>query len=117
MKLLLLVVIQSICTVGGMGLIGVAVGGKPTQPTVLFHALVSPIGLAGAVLLLASFGLTSIILSFTRLVVYVPLSTAVIFLFTLLYSVLVHGQRPSLTTTLGMFLILLGIAMVSRQSG
>jgi drug/metabolite transporter (DMT)-like permease len=113
MKLILLSLLQSVLTVVGMGLLTIALGGRGLSFRELFSAVGTLPGIMGLVLLFGSFVVTSIILTFARLSVYVPLSTSMVFLVTLLYAVLFQGEKVSLPITLGMVLIVMGIALVS----
>ena len=57
MRLLLLTILQSALTVGGMGLINLAVDGKPLSIKPLLEAMVTWQGIVGVLLLIGSFGL------------------------------------------------------------
>ncbi len=117
MKLILLSLLQSLFTVSGMGLLTVALGGKGLVPRELLAAITSLHGILGLVLLFGSFVVTSMILTFARLSVFVPLNTGMVFLVTLLYAVLFQAEKLSLPIMLGMVLIVMGIALVSGSRG
>lgn len=116
MKLFLLTLLHSVFTVSGMGLINAALGGKPLNVRDLSEAVLTPLGILGVILLFGSFIVTSVILSFARLSVFVPLSTGLVFLVTLLYAVWFQDEKVNIVTTLGMVLIVIGVAVVSGQS-
>jgi len=117
MKLIIFIVLQSICTVLGMGLMHSVLDGRNASAKEMAVALWSVNGLAGIVLLLASFVLTTMALTFTRVSVFVPLSTGVVFLITLVYAAIAHGEKVSLSMTIGMALIVAGIWVVTSQQG
>ncbi|MCO6465149.1 MAG: hypothetical protein J5I53_00900 [Bradyrhizobiaceae bacterium] len=117
MKLTLLSLLQSICTVVGMGLINSALHGRPLTVRHMSTAIATIEGIAGIVLLLGSFVLTSVILTFAKVSVFVPLSTGLVFITTIVYATLVQSERISLPMALGMTLILAGIALVVKQQG
>lgn len=114
MKLILLSVLQSVCAVAGMALVHQAVEGKPSTILSLVQAMLSLPGVAGIVALLSSFVLTTMILSFTRVAVFIPLNTGMVFLFTVIYAVVFHHDRLPVAAIFGMVLITAGIALVSQ---
>lgn len=115
MKLVLLTLVQSALTVGGMGLIGLAVGGKPLTVSSLVSAVASWQGAGGVALLIGSFVMTTVILSFARLSVFIPLNTAMVFVLTVLFAVGVHGERPNAMMLFGLAMIVVGISVVASQ--
>jgi multidrug transporter EmrE-like cation transporter len=113
MKLILLTTLQSVLTVGGLGLLGMAMGGREFSVRMFFDGLFSIHGVGGVVCLVASFIVTSVVLSFARLSIFIPLNTGLVFLFTVLFTLLFHDEGVSLPVILGMSLIIAGIAIVS----
>ena len=113
MKLLLLTTLQSALTVGGMGLLTIALGGRPMEFKALLEGVFTLQGIAGIVVLFGSFITTSIILSFARLSIFVPLNTGIVFLFTVLFAALVQDEKINVPILVGMSLIVAGIAIVS----
>ena len=70
-KLILLTLLQSLLTVFGMGLLNLALDGKTINVRELATALMTIQGMVGMLLLFGSFVLTSVILSFARLGVFI----------------------------------------------
>lgn len=117
MKLILLSILQSALAVGGTGLMTMAMHGRMTGPTSLIEGALTPQGLLGMVLLLTSFVVMAVILTFAKLSVYIPLNTAITFLFTVMFATVVEHERISLPMMLGMLLIVLGATLlVSGQA-
>ena len=114
MKLIILSVLQSVSAVAGMALVHQAVEGKQATLVSLVQALVSWQGMVGIAALLSSFVLTTLILSFTRVAVFIPLNTGLVFLFTVVYAVAFHHERLAMPVLVGMVLITAGIALVSQ---
>lgn len=114
MKLILLTILQSALTVGGMGLINLAVDGKPLSIKPLMEAMLTWQGLVGVALLIGSFLTTTAVLSFARMAVFIPLNTGLVFLFTVLFAVLVQDERMSIPMMFGMALIVVGIGIVAQ---
>ena len=114
MKFLLLTILQSALTVGGMGLINLAVDGKPLSIKPLMEAMLTWQGLAGVVLLIGSFLTTTAVLSFARMAVFIPLNTGLVFLFTVLFAVFLQDERMSIPMMFGMALIVVGIGIVAQ---
>ena len=115
-KLIVLTLLQSLFTVCGMGLLNMALDGKTISVRELATALATMQGVAGMLLLFGSFVLTSVILSFARLGVFIPLNTGLVFLATVLWGVLFQQEKLSMPMMLGMVLIVMGVALVSAQS-
>lgn len=116
MKLIVLTILQSLCTVVGMGLLNVALDGRPIQLREITSALYTLHGMFGVVLLFLSFVLTSVILSFARLSVFIPLNTGFVFLATIIWAILFQEDKISLPMMIGMMLIVAGIALVSSNT-
>lgn len=93
-----------------------ALDGKTISVRELATALATMQGVAGMLLLFGSFVLTSVILSFARLGVFIPLNTGLVFLATVLWGVLFQQEKLSMPMMLGMVLIVMGVALVSAQS-
>jgi len=115
-KLILLTLLQSLLTVFGMGLLNLALDGKTINVRELATALMTIQGMVGMLLLFGSFVLTSVILSFARLGVFIPLNTGLVFLATVLWGVLIQQEKISIPMMLGMVLIVMGVALVSAQT-
>ena len=113
MKLLLLTTLQSALTVGGMGLLTIALGGRPLEFRALYEGIFTLPGISGIVLLFGSFITTSVVLTFAKLSIFVPLNTGIVFLFTVLFASVVQHERINLPILIGMSLIVAGIAIVS----
>ena len=114
MKLVLLTILQSVLTVGGMGLINLAVDGKPLSLKPLLSGMLSWQGGLGVLLLIGSFFTTTAVLSFARLSVFIPLNTGLVFLFTVLFAVILQDERLSVPMLFGMALIVVGIGIVAQ---
>lgn len=117
MKLLLWTIAHSALTVGGMGLLTIALGGREITFRTLLDGLLTLPGITGVVLLFGSFLTTAAVLSFARLSLFIPLNTGLVFLFTLLFAVFVQHEKINVPILLGMVLIVSGIAIISGQRG
>ncbi len=115
MKLIALSLLQSLLAVVGMGMLTEALGGKNIAPRELIAAIFSIPGIVGVALLFCSFVVTSMILTFTKLHVFVPLNTGMVFLITLLYALMVQGEKINVSIVLAMVLIVVGVALASGQ--
>jgi len=113
MKLLSLTVLQSALTVGGMGMLTLALGGRSLELRTLLEGVTTSYGITGILMLFGSFITTSVILTFARLSIFVPLNTGIVFLFTVLFSVLVQNEKVNIPVVLGMALIVIGVSIVS----
>jgi len=112
-RLLLLTTLQSALTVGGMGLLTVALGGRAIEFRSLFEGMISPFGMMGVAVLFTSFITTIVILSFAKLSIFVPLNTGIVFLFTVLFALIVQNERINVPVLFGMALIVIGVSVVS----
>ena len=113
MKLLLLTILQSAFTVGGMGLLTIALAGRPIEFKTLLEGIATPHGLIGILLLFGSFITTSVVLSFAKLSIFVPLNTGIVFLFTVIFAATFQDEKVNAPVLLGMALIVIGISVVS----
>lgn len=113
MKLVLLCILQSAVAVSGTGLMTMAMHGRPNTASDLIAGAFTPQGLFGMALLLSSFVVMAIILTFARLSVYIPLSTAITFLFTVVFATLVEHERVNMPMMFGMVLIVIGVTLVA----
>ena len=111
MRLLILTILQSVLTVGGMGLVNMAVDGKQLS---LLEAFATWQGVVGVLMLLGSFFATTAILSFARLAVFIPLNTGMVFLFTVVFAIVFQDERLSIPLMFGMALIVIGIGVVAN---
>ena len=113
MKLVLLSILQSALAVGGTGLMTMAMHGRMTGPASLLAGALTPQGLIGMLLLLSSFIVMAVILTFAKLSVYIPLNTAISFLLTVIFASLVEHERITFPMMLGMVMIVIGTALVA----
>lgn len=114
MKLLLYILVQASTSVAGMGLLTIALHGRPFTAGNALQAAISWQGLVGIACLFASFILLGAIVSIAKLSSYIPLSTAVSFTFTVVWTYFVDRESISLSTMLGMLLILAGISVIAQ---
>ena len=115
-KLILLTLLQAILGVGGVALLTHALHGKPAELRELLAGVLTIHGAAGTLLLFSSFILLSLIVSFAKMSVYLPLNTALTFLVTIVVAVVLGHERVTYTNALGMILIVTGVALiVSKQ--
>ena len=114
MRLLILTILQSVLTVGGMGLVNMAVDGKQLSLKPLLEAFATWQGVVGVLMLLGSFFATTAILSFARLAVFIPLNTGMVFLFTVVFAIVFQDERLSIPLMFGMALIVIGIGVVAN---
>ena len=113
MKLILLTTLQSALTVGGMGLLTLSLNGRPLEVKSLLEGIFTFQGMAGVLMLLGSFVTTSIVLTFAKLSVFVPLNTGIVFLFTILFAMIVQHEKIDLPVVIGMVFIVIGISIAS----
>lgn len=113
MKLVLLSILQSALAVSGTGLMTMAMHGRMTGPSSLLAGALTPQGLIGMALLLSSFIVMAVILTFAKLSVYIPLNTAISFLLTVVFATLLEQERITIPMVLGMLLIVIGTALVA----
>ncbi|MBL0323267.1 MAG: hypothetical protein IPP80_13005 [Ignavibacteria bacterium] len=92
-KLLALTSLQAILGVGGIAMLTRALHGKPMELRVITTALFTIEGMIGAVILFGSFIVMSVILSFAKMSVYIPLNTALTFLVTIILTCHGSGTR------------------------
>lgn len=112
-KLVAFVTLQSILSVGGIMMIARVLHGKASDIRTIIAAASSIEGLVGVVLLFSSFVVMSFILSFAKSSIYIPVSTAIVFLTTILFAVVLGSERVTLVTALGMVLIVAGVALIA----
>lgn len=113
MRLFLFCLMQSSLGVSGMGFLTIALGGRSLSVSEFTTGLTSWQGILGVSLLLASFVVMAVILSFARLAVFVPLNTGVTFVFTLLFALFVQKEIIGPFVWLGMTVILIGVVLMS----
>ncbi len=110
-----LCLLQSILGVAGITFLTRALHGKAFE----FRTILSAVGtgdvIIGSSLLLGSFLVMAIILSFARMHVYVPLNTAITFLVTILASIFIQHEKISGEELLGMVFVVLGVFLVARN--
>lgn len=113
MKLVFLSILQSALAVSGTGLMTMAMHGRMSGPSSLLAGALTPQGLIGMALLLSSFIVMAVILTFAKLSVYIPLNTAITFLFTALFATIVEHERVNMPIVFGMILIVIGATLVA----
>jgi len=112
-KLFLFCILQSALGVNGMGFLTLALHGRPLSVADFTTGLTGWQGILGVSLLLLSFAVMAVILSFARLAVFVPLNTGVTFVFTLLFAILVQKESIGPYVWLGMTVIMIGVVIMS----
>ena len=75
-------------------------------------SLLSLRGMAGSMMLFLGF---LVMLSLTKVSLFVPLNTATTFLLTIGFGLISGSDRPSLSLIIGMGLVLCGIALITAQ--
>lgn len=115
MKLVLLLLLQTSTSVLGMGLLTMALHGRPFTAGNILTALTGWQGISGVAALFVSFVVLGAVVSIAKLSTYIPLSTAMTFAFTILWTLLVDRESISTQTLIGMALILAGIIVVARN--
>lgn len=113
MRFLALCTLQSALGVLGSGLLTIALHGRPMSVGSIMQAAASWPFAAGLVSLFGSFVVTAVILSTARLSLFVPVTTAMTFVFTIVFAVLVQKEAVPWTTWVGMAVILTGVWIVS----
>ncbi|MBU3742802.1 MAG: hypothetical protein FGM24_11070 [Candidatus Kapabacteria bacterium] len=113
MKLLLFIIMQAATSVTGMGLLTIALHGRPFTAGNALQAATGWHGLLGIAFLFVSFILLGAIVSLAKLSTYIPISTAISFAFTVLWTVVVDRESVSVSTIIGMALILAGISAIA----
>jgi multidrug transporter EmrE-like cation transporter len=115
MRLLLMCALQSVLSVGGTGLLTMALHGREISPASLTASLGTWQALVGILCLFASFLVMGAIVSFAKLSVYIPLTTGLTFLCTVAFAVVVQKESVGIHTWLGMSLILAGVWAISLR--
>ncbi len=115
MRLILMCALQSVLSVGGTGLLTMALHGRELTPASLTASLGTWQAIAGILCLFASFLVMGAIVSFARLSVYIPLTTGLTFLCTVAYAVVVQREHIGMPTWVGMALILAGVWAISLR--
>lgn len=113
MKLILWTIVQALFGVSGTALLTHTLHGKGISVASLTEHAMTWQGIAGVLLMFASFLTMGYILSFAKLSAYIPVSTALTFLFTVLVTVTVMHESVTLPIVVGMILITIGIIVVS----
>jgi multidrug transporter EmrE-like cation transporter len=113
MKLFLFCIVQSSLGVSGMGFLTLALNGRQFTFSDFANGLTSWQGMVGVTLLLASFAVMAMILSFARLAVFVPLNTGITFVFTLLFALFIQKETIGPFVWMGMSVIMIGIILMS----
>lgn len=116
MKLLLFCVLQSALGVGGTALLTQALHGRDISVASITSATMTWQGIGGLALLFSSFLVMGVILSFAKMAAYIPLNTALTFLFTVLLTVVVQRDAVSWPLVGGMALIFVGVLLVSAAT-
>lgn len=114
MKLLGICFVQSSLSVAGSVLLSLALKGSGTSAAQMLQAGYSLRGLAGIVLMLASFGVLTYALTEYKPSAFIPVNTATTFVATVVLSHALGHDRVSITAVVGMLLIASGIALVVR---
>ncbi len=114
MKLIAWSFLQSALGVGGIAMLTRALHGRPMEFRTMMSAALTPEAVIGAILLLGSFLVMSLILSFARMSVYIPVNTGLTFLLTVVLTLVTDDARLSMPMIVGMVLILVGISIVGR---
>ncbi|OJX61313.1 MAG: hypothetical protein BGO89_01690 [Candidatus Kapaibacterium thiocyanatum] len=116
MKLLLFCVLQSALGVGGTALLTQALHGRDISVASITSATMTWQGIGGLVLLFSSFLVMGVILSFAKMAAYIPLNTALTFLFTVVLTIVVQRDAVSWPLVGGMALIFVGVLLVSAAT-
>jgi len=115
-KLIAFITVQSILSVGGIMMLARVLHGKASDVRTIGAAVSSVEGLIGIVLLISSFIVMSFILSFAKASIYIPISTAIVFLTTVLFGVFFGSERVAPLAVCGMALIVVGVGLVSMRN-
>lgn len=113
MKLVLLCLLQAALSVGGTGLLTISLHGRALTPSALTASLTTWQGIVGLVLMFASFLVMGAILSFAKLSSYIPVTTGLTFLCTLVWTWFVDREAANVPTIAGMALIMAGVATIA----
>ncbi|MBS1560493.1 MAG: hypothetical protein JSS89_02695 [Bacteroidetes bacterium] len=112
-KLLLWTLIQAIFGVGGTALLTHTLHGKGVSVASLTESALSWQGMVGIVLMFGSFLTMGYVLSFAKLSSYIPISTALTFLLTLIVTTTIQKEELTIQIIGGMVLIAAGIMLAS----
>lgn len=112
-KLLLWTLVQAVFGVGGTALLTHMLHGRGISVATLTESAMSWQGLAGIVLMFLSFLTMGYVLSFAKLSAYIPISTALTFLLTLIVTTTIQKEELTVQILLGMVLITSGIILAS----
>lgn len=112
-KLIALSAAQAILAVGGIAMLTRTLHGKTLGIREIFLGLTTYEGLLGLLLLFASFIIMSVILSFAKMAIYIPISTALTFVFTVILALVLGEDKISIPLVVGMMFIVLGVGLVS----
>lgn len=115
MQLIAWCVVQSALAVGGLTLITRSVFNSSGDVSSVVAGILTVEGVLGSLSLLLSFVVMTYILSFAQMHVYVPVNTGFTFLFTMLVSALLQGERIASRDLLGIALVLVGITILSLR--
>jgi multidrug transporter EmrE-like cation transporter len=113
MKLVLLLLLQTSTSVLGMGLLTMALHGRPFTAGNILTALTGWQGISGVAALFVSFVVLGAVVSIAKLSTYIPLSTAMTFAFTVMWTLIIDRQMITIPTIIGMFLIMAGITTIA----
>lgn len=114
-RLILFCTLQSVLSVGGTGLLTLALHGRELTPATLMGSLATWQAIAGIVCLFASFLVMGAIVSFAKLSLYIPITTGITFLCTVVFAFVVQKESVSLPTWAGMTLIIAGVWVISLR--
>jgi multidrug transporter EmrE-like cation transporter len=113
MKLVLLLLLQTSTSVLGMGLLTMALHGRPFTAGNILTALTGWQGISGVAALFVSFVVLGAVVSIAKLSTYIPLSTAMTFAFTVMWTLMVDRESVNASTLFGMAMILAGISAIA----
>ena len=113
MRLVMLSVLQSGLSVGGITVLHGLLHDRGLTPPEMVGAFISIRGLLGVVLLVLAFLVMSYMLTDMKVSVFVPLNTATTFLTTTVAGLLIASERPSIRIIAGMVLVVTGIAVIT----
>jgi len=112
-KLLLWTLVQAVFGVGGTALLTHTLHGKGVSVASLTESAVSWQGILGILLMFASFLTMGYVLSFAKLSAYIPVSTALTFILTLIVTTTIQKEELTVQILVGMALITTGIILAS----
>lgn len=113
MKLVLYVLVQAVTSVVGTGLLTIALHGRPFTASTALQSLGTWQGFTGVALLFVSFLAVGAIVSFAKLSSYIPISTAMSFACTVMWTLIIDRQMITMPTIIGMSLIMAGITTIA----